>query len=82
MVYLIKMNKIPLEGPDVSDRLKQMWFALEIDLDGWTQQEGVHHTTNWKCTTWGTWNDVCVECSERLQYEDVQKIVSKTTKPI
>ena len=57
MVYLIETNKISLEGPDVSDRLKQLGFALEIDLDAWTQQDDVHHTTNWKCTTVGMWNE-------------------------
>jgi hypothetical protein len=57
MAYLIVPEKISLEGPDVSDRLKQLGFALEIDLDAWTQQESVHHTTNWKCTTVGIWNE-------------------------
>lgn len=56
MVYLIETEKILLEGPDVSDRLKRLGFALEIDLDAWIQQEGIHHTTNWKCTTLGMWN--------------------------
>jgi hypothetical protein len=82
MVYLIEMNRMPLEGPDVSDRLKQMGFTLEIDLNAWTQKEGVHHTTNWKCTTLGMCNDVCVECSERLQYEDIQEVISIRTELI
>jgi hypothetical protein len=57
MVYRIELSKVSLEGPDVSDRFKQLGFALEIDLDAWIQQEGVHHGTNWKCTTVGMWNE-------------------------
>ena len=55
MCYLIEVNTMSLEGLYVSDKLKQLAFALEIDLDTWTQQEGIQQSKNWKCTTQGMW---------------------------
>jgi hypothetical protein len=62
MAYLVEMNKTSFEGHDISERLKQLGFALEVDLDVWTQQEDVYRSRRWKCTTVGMWrNDIEVE---------------------
>jgi hypothetical protein len=56
------MNKTAFEGNDISERLEQLGFALEVDLDVWVQQEDVYRTRRWKCTTVGMWrNDIEVE---------------------
>lgn len=55
MCYLIEVNTMSLQGPCVSDKLKQLGFALEIDLDTWTQRESIQQSRNWKCTTEGMW---------------------------
>jgi hypothetical protein len=62
IAYLVEMNQTSSEGDDISERLKQLGFALEVDLDVWVQQEDVYRTRRWKCTTVGMWrNDIEVE---------------------
>lgn len=55
MVYLVEVNTMLLEGRSVSDKLKQLGFALEIDLDTWAQKDAVRQFKNWKCTMEGLW---------------------------
>lgn len=57
-VYLVQVNSVSLEGRCVSDKLKQLGFALEIDMDTWTQQESVQQSRNWKCTTEPMWRRI------------------------
>jgi len=74
-VYLIEVNTMSLEGPYVSDKLKQLGFTLEIDMDTWTQQESVQQSKNWKCTTEPMWrriSDIDEIQSYRLHVRSLQ----------